>query len=62
MWGAPRRQVQRGPGCFIVSVVSGRAGGAAKGDSVDMYLSDEIDMLCVNAIRCLSVDAVETAN
>ena len=27
-----------------------------------MYLSDEIDMLCVNAIRCLSVDAVETAN
>ena len=26
-----------------------------------MYLSDEVDMLCVNAIRCLAVDAVEAA-
>src|SRR5665647_1612756 len=62
---APRRpalSVQRPSRCFIVSVVLDPRCRLARGDARKMYMSDDVDLLCVNTIRCLAVDAIEAAS
>jgi len=54
--------VQRRACSFIVSIdLSQRAGRTPVSKGVTRVASDEVDLKCVNAIRCLAIDAIEQA-